>query len=76
MLITTIQEKSSKEKIGRVMSLVSAFSNGLVPLSYAFVSFAIVMSLSISNIMVLCGSLILLISILFIAKAKVILTTN
>lgn len=71
-LISTIQEKSQKDKIGRVMSLVNASSNGLVPLSYAFVSLALVMNISISNIMLLCGSLIMVISLISVLKSKVI----
>lgn len=68
-LISTIQEKSQKDKIGRVMSLVNASSNGLVPLSYAFVSLALVMKITISNIMLLCGSLIMVISLIYILKS-------
>ena len=72
MLVTSIQEKSQKDKIGRVMSLVSASSNGLVPLSYAFVSIALVLNLSISHIMMICGIGITSISLIFFAKSKVI----
>jgi MFS transporter, DHA3 family, macrolide efflux protein len=75
-LISTIQEKSQKDKIGRVMSLVNASSNGLVPLSYAFVSLALVMNITISNIMLLCGSLIMVISLIYILKSKVIKEVN
>ncbi|MFJ7982651.1 MFS transporter [Lysinibacillus xylanilyticus] len=71
-LISIIQEKSQQDKIGRVMSLVNAFSNGLVPLSYAFVSIAIVMNMTISNIMLCCGCLIMSISLLYIFKPNVI----
>ncbi|MFS0595085.1 MFS transporter [Cytobacillus horneckiae] len=72
MLITSIQEKSQKDKIGRVMSLVSAFSNGLVPLSYAFVSLALVLNFGISHIMMICGLGITIISLIFLLKSKVI----
>ncbi|KON83566.1 multidrug ABC transporter permease, partial [Sporosarcina globispora] len=71
MLVTSIQEKSQKDKIGRVMSLVSAFTNGLVPLSYAFVSIALVFNFGISNIMITCGIGITIISCIFILKSKV-----
>ncbi|MGE7673265.1 MFS transporter [Lysinibacillus sp. NPDC094403] len=71
-LISIIQEKSQQDKIGRVMSLVNAFSNGLVPLSYAFVSIAIVMDMTISNIMLYSGCLIISISLLYIFKPNVI----
>lgn len=71
-LISIIQEKSQEDRIGRVMSLVNAFSNGLVPLSYAFVSIALVMELTISSIMLYCGCLIICISLLYIFKPNVI----
>lgn len=75
-LISTIQEKSHKDKIGRVMSIVNAFSNGFVPFSYGFVSLALVMNLTISDIMLLCGTLIMGISLIFILKSKVIKEVN
>ncbi|MEH7353742.1 hypothetical protein V7150_09195 [Neobacillus drentensis] len=71
MLVTSIQEKSQKDKIGRVMSLVSAFS-WLVPLSYGFVSVALVLNFGISHIMMICGIGITIISFVFLAKSKVI----
>lgn len=75
-LISTIQEQSDEEKMGRVMSLINASSNGLVPLSYAFVSLALVMNLTISNIMLLCGILIVVISVIFTLNSKVIKEVN
>ncbi|MBU9672678.1 MFS transporter [Planococcus sp. CP5-4] len=71
-LISMIQAQSDSTKIGRVMSLVNASSNGLVPLSYAFVSLALVMQITISNIMVLSGIVILIIAALYLASSKVI----
>lgn len=71
-LISTIQAQSDPQKIGRVMSLVNASSNGLVPLSYAFVSFSLALQFSISNIMFLCGMLILVISSIFLLQSKII----
>lgn len=71
-LISMIQAQSDSTKIGRVMSLVNASSNGLVPLSYAFVSLALVIQITISNIMVLCGIVILIIAALYLASSKVI----
>ncbi|QDP40874.1 MFS transporter [Radiobacillus deserti] len=71
-LISVIQEKSNQDKIGRVMSIVNAFSNGLVPLSYGVVSFALVLNLTISNVMLLCGALIVVFSLIFLMKSHVI----
>ncbi|MGY3186575.1 MFS transporter [Lysinibacillus sp. TE18511] len=72
LLISSIQENSHEDKIGRVMSIVNASSNGLVPLSYAFVSLSLFINLSISHLMLFCGILIWIISILYIYKSKVI----
>ena len=69
-VISTIQEKSHSDKIGRVMSLVNASSNGLVPLSYGFVSLALVMNLTISDIMLLSGCIIMVISLLYLLIPK------
>lgn len=71
-LISTIQAQSDPNKIGRVMSLVNASSNGLVPLSYAFVSLALVMQFSISDVMLLCGMLILVIATIYLLRSKII----
>lgn len=71
-LISTIQAQSDSNKIGRVMSLVNASSNGLVPLSYAFVSLALVMQFSISDVMLLCGILIFAIAAIYLLRSKVI----
>lgn len=75
-LISTIQEQSDEEKMGRVMSLINASSNGLVPLSYACISLALVLKLTISTIMLVCGILIVVISILFILNSKVVKEMN
>lgn len=71
-LISTIQAQSDPNKIGRVMSLVNASSNGLVPLSYAFVSLALVMQFTISDVMLLCGLLIFVIATLYLLRSKII----
>ncbi|QFF99933.1 MFS transporter [Psychrobacillus glaciei] len=71
-LISTIQAQSDPNKIGRVMSLVNASSNGLVPLSYAFVSLALVMQFTISDVMLLCGMLILVIATIYLLRSKII----
>lgn len=71
-LISTIQAQSDPNKIGRVMSLVNASSNGLVPLSYAFVSLALVMQFTISDVMLLCGMLILVIATIYLMRSKII----
>ncbi|MGG4263813.1 MFS transporter [Peribacillus simplex] len=76
LLISSIQERSQENKIGRVMSLVNASSNGLVPLSYAFISLSLLVNFSISGVMLLCGLLIFITSILFIWKSDFIKLAN
>jgi len=71
-LISTIQVQSDPMKIGRVMSLVNASSNGLVPLSYAFVSLALVLQLTISDVMLVCGILIFVITIIYLLRSNII----
>ncbi|PFD95494.1 multidrug ABC transporter permease [Bacillus cereus] len=75
-LVSIIQENSERDKLGRVMSFVSASSNGLVPLSYAFVSICLTFGTSISDILLYCGLLITICSFLFIIKYKIVRDTN
>ncbi|PGC29138.1 MFS transporter [Bacillus pseudomycoides] len=75
-LVSIIQENSETDKLGRVMSFVNVSSNGLVPLSYAFVSICLTFGTSISNILLCCGLLITILSILFITKYKIVRDTN
>lgn len=75
-LVSIIQENSETDKLGRVMSFVSASSNGLVPLSYAFVSICLTFGTSISDILLYCGLLIIICSFLFIIKYKIVRDTN
>lgn len=75
-LVSIIQENSETDKLGRVMSFVNASSNGLVPLSYAFVSICLTFGTSISNILLCCGLLITILSILFIIKYKIVRDTD
>ncbi|QKH05173.1 MFS transporter (plasmid) [Bacillus cereus] len=75
-LVSIIQENCETDKLGRVMSFVNASSNGLVPLSYAFVSICLTFGASISNILLCCGLLITILSILFITKYKIVRDTN
>ncbi|PEE40276.1 MFS transporter [Bacillus pseudomycoides] len=75
-LVSIIQENSETDKLGRVMGFVSASSNGLVPLSYAFVSICLTFGTSISDILLYCGLLITICSFLFIIKYKIVRDTN
>lgn len=75
-LVSIIQENSETDKLGRVMSFVSASSNGLVPLSYAFVSICLTFGTPISDILLYCGCLITISSFLFLIKCKIVRDTN
>lgn len=63
--ITFIQSQCAEQTMGRVMSVVNAASNGLVPLSYALLSFLLSFHVSITTIMLYCGLLILVLSLYF-----------
>jgi len=64
-IITFIQSQCAEQTMGRVMSVVNASSNGLVPLSYALLSFLLSFHVSITTIMLYCGLLILVLSLYF-----------
>ncbi len=64
-IITFIQSQCAEQTMGRVMSVVNAASNGLVPLSYALLSFLLSFHVSITTIMLYCGLLILVLSLYF-----------
>ncbi|MER2031917.1 MAG: MFS transporter, partial [Exiguobacterium indicum] len=54
-----------EQTMGRVMSVVNAASNGLIPLSYALLSFLLSFHVSITTIMLYCGLLIIVLSLYF-----------
>jgi len=64
-IITFIQSQCAEQTMGRVMSVVNASSNGLVPLSYALLSLLLSFQVSITTIMLYCGLLILVLSLYF-----------
>ena len=63
--ITFIQSQCAEQMMGRVMSVVNASSNGLVPLSYALLSLLLSFHVSITTIMLYCGLLIIVLSLYF-----------
>lgn len=64
-LLSAIQEQSGEDKMGRVMSIVNASSNGLVPLSYGLISLALLVPLQIPIIMAVCGVMITTLSLAY-----------
>ncbi|WP_214766065.1 MULTISPECIES: hypothetical protein [unclassified Exiguobacterium] len=69
LLLTTIQAKSQQPMMGRVMSLVNAASNGLVPLSYALISLSLYFHFTITWILLYCGIMIVTTSCFFFIRS-------
>jgi MFS family permease len=63
-----VQEKTDSDKIGRVMGMMSTASSGLIPLSYGMTSVALSLNLSISSILLYCGSFVILFSFFVLWK--------
>ncbi|OIN66618.1 multidrug ABC transporter permease [Exiguobacterium sp. KRL4] len=55
LILTTIQTTTRPQMMGRVMSLVNAASNGLVPLSYAMLSLTLSFEIRLEQILLFCG---------------------
>lgn len=62
LIIAIIQENTPSEKMGRVMGLTSTASLGLTPLSYGLTSLALFLKISMSNILIACGCVVVIIS--------------
>ena len=61
LILTTIQTTTRPQMMGRVMSLVNASSNGLVPLSYAALSLSLSFNVRLEQILFLCSCGILIV---------------
>jgi len=70
LLISKIQETTHNIMIGRVMSIVNASSNGLMPLSYALISLVLSLGIPITQIITFSAILILIISFLYYFKKE------
>ncbi|MBF0773759.1 MFS transporter [Mammaliicoccus sciuri] len=70
LLISKIQEKTDNHMLGRVMSIVNASSNGLIPLSYALISLLLGFNVGISSIISVSAVIVILVSIMFIIYIK------
>ncbi|WP_214894372.1 hypothetical protein [Exiguobacterium sp. H66] len=70
LLLTTIQATSQQPMMGRVMSLVNAASNGLVPLSYALISLSLYFHFTIAWILLCCGIMIVITSCFFFMRSR------
>ena len=70
LLISKIQEKTDNHMLERVMSIVNASSNGLIPLSYALISLLLGFNVGISSIISVSAVIVILVSIMFIIYIK------
>ncbi|WP_193657823.1 MFS transporter [Bacillus cereus] len=70
LLMTVIQERVDSQKIGRVMSLISTSTQGLVPLAYGIVALILSFNISIFQILLVSGSLISVVMIIVFLTAK------
>ncbi|MDN4595195.1 hypothetical protein [Polycladomyces subterraneus] len=75
-VISLVQEQTEKEKIGRVMSLSTMVSMGLIPISYGAVSGLLSTGIPISWILLFSGCVLFLFSALVFWKAKVLKATD
>ncbi|WDW10030.1 MFS transporter [Priestia aryabhattai] len=68
--ITLIQEKTPVKKIGRVMSLVTTATTGLLPLSQALISFWLSNGTSISQVLMIFGIIVSFFCLIVICISK------
>jgi MFS transporter, DHA3 family, macrolide efflux protein len=61
LIIAIIQENTPNDKMGRVMGLTSTASLGLTPLSYGLTSLALFFGVPITNVLIVCGSVVVVI---------------
>lgn len=69
-LAAVIQHHTANEYLGRVMSLVTFASMGLVPISYLFTSFLLSISVPIETIMLISSSILCSMTLFVIIKVK------
>lgn len=67
-IIAAIQSTIKEEMMGRVMSLLSMASLGLVPVSFALTSLFLSMGVDITKIMLAGGTLIIILSVIIFSK--------
>ncbi|SDZ68235.1 Sugar phosphate permease [Evansella caseinilytica] len=75
-LAAVIQKHTDKEYLGRVMSLVSFSSMGLVPVSYLMTSLLLGLHVSVSAIMTVSAACLMVVSLVIMMKAKALRTVD
>ncbi|SFC94921.1 Major Facilitator Superfamily protein [Bacillus sp. OV322] len=68
LIIAMIQENTPNEKMGRVMGLTSTASLGLIPLSYGLTSLILFFGIPITDVLIVCGCVVVIISSYIIWK--------
>ncbi|MDN3362657.1 MFS transporter [Priestia megaterium] len=69
-IVSLIQESTPTGIVGRVMSINTMVSMGLIPISYALVSALLNLSIDIRLILLYAGSIVLLFTLLLVFKAS------
>lgn len=62
LIIAIIQENTPSEKMGRVMGLTSTASLGLTPLSFGLTSLALFFGIPITDVLIFCGCVVVVIT--------------
>ncbi|MBB5171971.1 MFS transporter [Texcoconibacillus texcoconensis] len=68
--VTMVQEKTDKDKLGRVMSLITLAASGFEPIAFGLISILVAMDLPIQTVLALSGVFGLLLSFLLVWKSK------
>lgn len=76
LIIAIVQENTPSEKMGRVMGLTSTASLGLTPLSYGLTSLALFLKIPMSNILIGCGCIVVIISIYIMWRINAVRVAN
>lgn len=70
-VISLMQEQTDPSKIGRVMAMLSIASMGLTPLSFGIIATLLSVGVPLVGILTVCGSILLLFTLLVLWKVKV-----
>ncbi|PYZ91959.1 MFS transporter [Salipaludibacillus keqinensis] len=68
--ITIVQERTDKDKLGRVMSIITLAASGFEPVAFGLISFLVAAALPIQTILTIAGSVGLLLSIVLVVMSS------
>ncbi len=69
-IISYVQENTEHEMLGRVMGLLNMVSIGILPLAYAMVSVVMSVGVTVPMILTVCGSVLILFSLMVLIDKK------